>query len=96
MIRNCLEGCVESISSAGDLITDISVQGAQEAPNLHEVKIQVGPHETIGIYTPDHNEPDGTLIAIQNAEGLIEVGITGMNISEMLGIQVGEKVTLSW
>ena len=96
MIRNCLEGCVQSITDAGDLITDIAVQNAKDAPDLLEVKVQVGPHETIGVHPADHNEPEGTLIAVENAEGMIEIGITGMNISEMLGIPIGAKVTVNW
>lgn len=95
LIKNCVEGCVKSINSAGDLVTDIAVQNVSKAPNLLEVKIKVGDHETIGIYPDDHDEPDGTLIAVDKS-GLIEIGITGMSISEMLGLAVDEKVTIKW
>ena len=61
-----------------------------------EVKVQIGPHETIGVHPADHNEPEATLIAICGDSGFVEIGITGINISEMLGIPVGEKVTVSW
>lgn len=96
MIKNCLEGRVESLGANGDLITNIAVASCSEALKLNEVKVQVGPHETVGIHPADHNEPDATLIAIAGAEGFVQIGITGINISEMLGIKVGEKVTISW
>jgi S-adenosylmethionine hydrolase len=96
LIKNCIEGTVGEISPTGDLVTDISASGVAEAPNIREVKIQIGPHETIGVHARDHKEPEGTLIAVENQDGFVEVGITGMNISEMLGIKFGEKVTIKW
>ncbi len=96
MINHCLEGQVESLTSCGDLITDIGLDQCADAPNLLEVKVQVGPHETVGVHPPDHGEPQATLIAVQGAGGFVEIGIIGMNISEMLGIRIGEKVTISW
>ena len=96
MIKNCLEGQVESLGPQGDLITNIAIDSCANAPNLQEVKVQIGPHETIGIHSPDHQEPEATLIAVAGRDGFVEIGITGMNISEMLGIRVGEKVTISW
>jgi S-adenosylmethionine hydrolase len=95
-ISNSVQGKVESLSPTGDLITDISVAQCGDAPDLLEVRVQIGPHETIGIHDPDHGEPESTLIAVRNAGDFVEIGITGMNISEMLGIKVGDEVTVRW
>ncbi|MDG2014817.1 MAG: hypothetical protein P8J33_15020 [Pirellulaceae bacterium] len=96
MIDKRVEGRVVALNDQGDLITDVPAAECAAAPNQEEVRVQVGGHETIGIYPPDHNEPAGTLIAIINAEGCLNIGITGINISEMLGIGVGETVTVIW
>lgn len=96
MTGNHVSGQVTELNEAGDLLTDIAVSSCELAPNLLEVKIQIGPHETLGIHPANHNEPEGTLIAIASERGLLDISITGMNISEMLGISVGQKVTVSW
>jgi len=96
LIKNCLEGQVAEISAGGDLVTDIAIASAGDLPNILEVRVRVGPHETIGIHPADHQEPESTLIAIENPNGMVEIGITGMNLGEMLGIKVGEKVTIKW
>lgn len=96
MNGNHVSGQVTALNAAGDLLTDISVSSCAAAPNLLEVKIRIGAHETLGIHSATHNEPEGTLIAIASDEGLLNISITGMNISEMLGIPVGQKVTVSW
>ena len=67
-----------------------------EAPIILEVKVKIGAHETIGIYPEDHDEPAGTLIAVQGNDGLVKIGITGLSISEMLGLGVDEKVSIKW
>ena len=96
MSENLIEGCVQSLNDAGDLVTDISNQQCTEIDPLDQAKVAVGGHETIGIYPTDHNEPESTLIAVQGTSGHIEVGITGMNMSQMLGLAVGEKVKITW
>ena len=96
LTANHVNGQVTALNEAGDLLTDIAVSSCATAPNPLEVKIRIGPHETLGIHPATHNEPEGTLIAIASDEGLLNISITGMNISEMLGIPVGQKVTVSW
>ena len=96
LIDKRLEGRVVALNDQGDLITDIPASECASAPDQSEIRIQVGGHETIGIYSADHNEPVGTLIAIVDEKGCLSIGITGVNISEMLGIHVGETVNILW
>ena len=96
MSEHLIEGSVESLNEAGDLITDISNQRCTEISKLDQARVAIGGHETIGIFPLDHNEPESTLIAVQGGSGKIEVGITGTNVSKMLGLAVGEKVRITW
>lgn len=91
-----IEGVVTSVSGSGDLITDIAVASVESAPADDSVKVTIGPHETAGIFDLDHGEPDATMIAVRGTSGHLEIGIVGMNMSEMLGIKVGEKVSVRW
>ena len=95
-MSNTIEGQVTAISESGDLVTDISVESLSGLPGDDSVRVAVGPHETLGIYESDHEEPEATMIAVRGAGGNLEIGIVGMNISEMLGIATGEKVTVRW
>lgn len=95
-MSNLIEGQVKAINEAGDLVTDISVQSLAEAPVDDSVRVAVGPHETVGIYGTDHQEPEATMIAVRGSSGCLEIGIVGMSISEMLGISAGEKVVVRW
>ena len=95
-MSNQIDGIVDSINEAGDLVTDISNESVQPLLDESEVTVKFGPHETAGIHLPDHNEPESTLIAVTGDSGRVEIGIVGMNLAEMLGISSGTKVAIRW
>ena len=95
-LANCIEGTVTEINAAGDLVTDISNQQLTNVPRDQSVSVAFGPYETLGIYAPDHGEPDSTLIAVIGSSDFLELGIVGMSIHEMLKVGVGEKVEVKW
>ncbi len=95
-MSNTIEGHVAEVNQSGDLVTDISVAALAQVPRDDSVAVCVGPHETIGIFSPEHQEPESTMIAITGSSGNLEIGIVGMNMSEMLGIRPGAKVLVRW
>jgi S-adenosylmethionine hydrolase len=95
-LGNTIRGEVVEISSRGDLVTDIAVDSLADVPSDDSVTVSVGPHETVGIFDVDHDQPESTMIAVRGASGFLEIGIVGTNMSEMLGIRVGEPVHVNW
>ncbi len=91
-----LEGTIKSISDAGYLVSDISAEQLSDTPRGEEVSVSCAGHETNGVYAHDHNEPDSTFVAMIGPSGHLEIGIVGINISEMLRINVGEKIVVKW
>ena len=77
-------------------MTDIDEQQLHDAPRDTSVTVAFGPHETNGIFSADHTEPDSTLIAVLSEGGKLEIGIVGMSLHEMLQVDVGEKIKVSW
>ena len=95
-VASTIEGTVASVNSAGDLVTDIDLARLADVPRDQSVSVSFGPHETVGIHEKDHGEPDSTLIAVLGDSGFLEIGIVGLNISEMLGVGVGAQITIKW
>ena len=93
---HCIDGKVVKISDGGDLVTDILASALEGVPRDESVRIAIGPHETVGIFSEDHNEPESTMLAILGSDGVLRVGITGTSMSAMLGIRTGERVTVCW
>ncbi len=91
-----IEGTVISISESGNLVTDITAEQLRDAPRDESVTIRCDEHETQGIFTPDHQEPESTFLALLGPEGRLELEIVGVSASIMLGIRVGEKVVVKW
>jgi len=91
-----IEGIVVEINETGDLITDITAEKLKGAPADESVRIHFDGHETVGIHTLEHSEPEMTLLALIGKSGKLEITITGISVSDMLGIRVGEKVTVKW
>ena len=95
-MANRIEGQVAEINDAGSLITDITVDQVADLPRDESVKIKFGDHETFGLFSTDHDQPDATMVASLGASGFIEIEIVGIPLAEMLGIRVGEKVVVKW
>jgi len=91
-----IEGTIVSISEAGYLVSDITADQLADAPHDEQVTVSCGGHDTNCILPVDHSEPESTLLAMIGQSGSLEIGIVGMNISEMLGLKVGEKVVVKW
>ena len=91
-----IEGHVASVNSQGDLVTDISIEQIAHVPRDESVRINFGGHETIGLYPDPHDQPIATMVAKLSDSGFLEIGIVGISLSEMLGINVGEPVKIEW
>jgi S-adenosylmethionine hydrolase len=91
-----IEGTVVAYSDAGNLITDIPVSKLTAIPRDATVMIRCDEHETQGLFTPDHHEPDFTFLALLAPGGCLELVIVGDSAKIMLGVRVGEKVVVRW
>ncbi len=91
-----IEGTVVSLTEAGNLVTDISHDALQDVPRDPSVTISCDEHETIGLYLPDHGEPEFSFLALLGPSGFLELTIVGESARSMLGIRVGERVKVKW
>jgi len=89
-------GSVESFDSFGNVITDISESMLDGCPKDESVKICCDDHETFGIFETYADQPEMTLIALVGSNGKLELAIVNENAKAMLGVAVGEPVTVSW
>ncbi len=91
-----LEGCVAAIGPSGNLISDIKQEQLATVPRDENTIIRFGDHETCGLHSLDHGEPDSTMVAYIGNSGCLEIEIVGINLSEMLAIHVGEQISVHW
>jgi S-adenosylmethionine hydrolase len=91
-----IEGKVVSISESGNLITDISCAALAEAPRDGSVSIRCDEHETVGLFTTGHNEPEMSFLALLGEGGFLELTIVGDSAKMMLGVRPGERVSVQW
>jgi S-adenosylmethionine hydrolase len=91
-----VEGKIASTSDGGNLITDISVEQLTSAPRGEETVVSCDTHQTMGLFRPDHGQPEMTLLAILADSGVLELAIVGDSAKIMLGVGVGEAVTVKW
>ena len=89
-----IEGSVEKIGESGNLITDISTDQVANLAADDSVTVKFGGHETHGVHPTDHEQPIGTLVALQGQSGFLEIEIVGISIAEMLGIKAGQSVVI--
>ncbi|MCH2177701.1 MAG: adenosylmethionine-8-amino-7-oxononanoate aminotransferase [Mariniblastus sp.] len=92
----CVTGKVAEIGPNGSLITCIQQTQVADAPRDERISIAFGGHQTVGLFDDPHEQPESTMVAKLNSEGFVEIEIVGLSLSEMLGIKVDEKVTISW
>lgn len=95
-MANLIEGAVTSIGEAGQLISDISDEQLENVPRNENTVVAFGGHQTLGLFSPDHGQPDATMVAFIGKTGALEIEIVGISLSAMLGIKAGEKVSVSW
>lgn len=91
-----VEGSVVSVSETGNLVTDIGSDQLREAPRDEQVTVRCDDHETNGIFSPNHGQPEATLLAIIGSSGCLELEVVGDSAKIMLGIRVGERVQVTW
>ena len=53
-------------------------------------------HETTGIFKTYADQPEMTLIALVGSSGYLELAIVNDSAKIMLGVGVGERVTVKW
>lgn len=95
-MANRIEGTVSQISPSGGLITDISNKSLAHIPSDESTCVKFGDFETFGIFTQDHQQPDATMVAFIGQDGLLQIEIVGISLTEMLGVGIGEKVVIKW
>lgn len=91
-----IEGRIASVSAHGNLISDISADQLAEVPHDQSVTVRCDEHETHGIFSSDHGEPQMTLLALVGNSGNLELEIAGDSAQIMLGISLGEKIVVTW
>ena len=93
---NRIHGTVVAISPEGNLVTDIGAEQLTDVPTDESVSIRCDAHETNGIFTPDHHEPESTLLAILPPDRTLEITIVGVSATIMLSVGIGGSVVVSW
>ena len=91
-----IEGKVIAYGAGGNLVTDIGHGKLDAAPRDSSVRIRCDEHETVGLFAPDHREPEFSLLALLAPSGFLELTIVGDSAKAMLGVGLGEKVTIQW
>ena len=91
-----VEGKVMAYGPEGNLVTDISASQLEAAPRDTSVTIRCDEHETVGLFTAGHSEPEMSLLALLAPSGFLELTIVGDSAKIMLGVSLGEKVVVSW
>lgn len=89
-------GKITSFTETGNAVTDIPVERLAAAPRDASVAIRCDEHETAGLFTAEHTEPEFTFLALLGASGFLELVIVGESAKMMLGIRVGDGVTVKW
>ena len=55
-----------------------------------------GKHETVGLFSAGHGEPEMSFLALLGDGGFLELTIVGDSAKMMLGIHPGERVSVQW
>lgn len=94
--KNRVEGYVVWADHFGNLPTDISTK---ELPSFDEYKrctIEVGEHRWIGIDRTFSDVQSEEPVAFINSFGLLELAVRNRSAADVLGIQRGDHVVVSW
>ncbi len=91
-----IHGKVVEVDANGNLITDIKEDQLSQTPRDETVRIVIDEHETLGIFSEDHGQPEMTLIAILAGDQPLRIELTGDSASAMLGVRVGAPVEIIW
>jgi len=91
-----IEGKITSYSEAGNLVSDIAVDRLRTVPRDQSVTVTCDEHQTVGLFSPDHKEPEMTLLALLAPSGFLELVIVGDSAKIMLGVRPGQAITVQW
>jgi S-adenosylmethionine hydrolase len=91
-----IQGKIASYGESGNLVSDIASDRLEGVPRGEEVTVTCDEHQTVGIYPADHPEEPFTFMAILGASGFLELTIVGESAKAMLGVRVGEAITVKW
>ncbi|MGN6544331.1 MAG: SAM hydroxide adenosyltransferase [Aureliella sp.] len=94
-----IKGTVVEVDDRGSLITDITHAQLAATPRDASVRITVDEHETFGLFSPAHDQPSMTLVAIlddQSDDGRLKVELVDDSASAMLGVRPGAPVEVVW
>jgi len=91
-----VEGKVVAVTAQGNLVTDLTEEKLQGAPHDERLSVACDEHVTAGIFPPEHSQPAMTFLALLPTGEALELAIVGESAAAMLGIRVGERVTVSW
>ncbi|MEX2026235.1 MAG: SAM hydroxide adenosyltransferase [Pirellulaceae bacterium] len=91
-----IEGKITAYGPEGNLVTDIPHAQLTAAPRDTSVTIRCDEHETVGLFSAGHQEPELSLLALLAPSGFLELTIVGDSAKIMLGVRLGEQVTISW
>ena len=91
-----IEGTVVSVSESGNLVTDIPCASLADAPRDATLSVRCDEHETVGLFSIGHQEPESSFLALFGESGFLELTIVGDSAQMMLGIQPGERVVVRW
>ena len=95
-MANQISGEIQSIDSFGNLITNITADQLSGVPTDDTLCIRCSEHETRGLFRTYGDQPSMTLIALVGSSGKLELAIVEDSAAAMLGVGVGEAITLSW
>jgi S-adenosylmethionine hydrolase len=95
-VPRLIEGTVVSVSEQGNLVTDIPCAAFADAPHDATLRVRCDEHETAGLFTQDHQEPEFSFLALLGESGHLELTIVGDSAQLMLGIRAGERVVVRW
>ena len=91
-----IEGTVVAANKSGNLVTDIPCAALTDIPHTSAVTIRCDEHETVGLFTTNHQEPEFSFLALLGESGFLELTIVGDSAQAMLGVRPGERVSVQW
>jgi S-adenosylmethionine hydrolase len=91
-----IQGSIIEIADNGNLITDITAEQLRHAPRDERIVIRCDEHATQCLFDADHQQPEMTFVAVLNPRGQLELMIVGESAKIMLGLRVGDSVSVEW
>lgn len=93
---NSIDGHITSIDSFGNLSTNITQKMLDAIPSDATITTTCEEHQTFGIFANYADQPAQTLIALVRSGNELELAIVNGTAAEMLGVNIGDKVVITW